>query len=164
MKHILIALLLSLSLAKTINAQQMRVFEQFQELEPLLQTQSDTTYVVNFWATWCKPCVLELPYFQQLSDTYASRPVKVWLVSLDLKTATAENYLARKGYTLQSVHLDDADSNSWINKVCTHWSGAIPATLIFDKDKRSFFEQEFSYERLQAELEKFLKLQTQTGH
>ena len=52
-------------------------------LDPLLHKDNDTTYVVNFWATWCKPCVAELPYFEQLTETYKGQKVKVLLVSLD---------------------------------------------------------------------------------
>jgi thiol-disulfide isomerase/thioredoxin len=59
------------------------VYEKFADLEPLLHRQSDTTYVVNFWATWCKPCVAELPFFEKLHAAYRGKPVEVILVSID---------------------------------------------------------------------------------
>ena len=43
----------------------------YKELKPLLQKTTDSIYVVNFWATWCKPCVAELPYFEKLNKEYA---------------------------------------------------------------------------------------------
>ena len=49
------------------------------------------------------------------------------------------------------------DSNYWIPKVNKDWSGAIPATLIYNSNKREFFEQAFEYEELEKTLNKFLK-------
>lgn len=46
------------------------------------------------------------------------------------------------------VILDDPDSNSWINKINPNWSGSIPATLIYRKGEKNFYEQEFNYEEL----------------
>src|SRR5690242_18603794 len=47
---------------------------------------SDTLYVVNFWATWCGPCVKELPNFDKLQMDYKDKPLKVLLVSMDFKS------------------------------------------------------------------------------
>jgi thiol-disulfide isomerase/thioredoxin len=49
------------------------------------QNKSDTTYVINFWATWCKPCVEEIPHFEKLYATYKNQKVKVIMVSCDFK-------------------------------------------------------------------------------
>src|SRR5690606_36046654 len=57
----------------------------YDELKPLLQYDNDTTYVVNFWATWCVPCVKELPHFLTLEKIYRDRPFRVLFVSLDFK-------------------------------------------------------------------------------
>ncbi len=51
----------------------------------------DTLYIVNFWATWCIPCVKELPAFDIIHDLYKGQPVKVLLMSFDFK----EQYPAR---------------------------------------------------------------------
>ena len=59
------------------------VYEKFSELESLFQFENDTTYVINFWATWCKPCIEELPYFESLHKKYQDKKVRVVLVSLD---------------------------------------------------------------------------------
>ena len=45
---------------------------------------NDTTYVVNFWATFCKPCNEEIPHFINLVNQYKSKKVKLLLVSVDL--------------------------------------------------------------------------------
>src|SRR5690554_3541343 len=55
------------------------------------------------------------------------------------------------------VVLNDMDSNSWIPKVDESWSGAIPATLIFNNQTRKFFEKPFTYKELEYEINQFLK-------
>jgi thiol-disulfide isomerase/thioredoxin len=129
----------------------------FNGLAPLLNKQNDTTYVINFWATWCKPCIEELPNFEKLHANFKSQKVKVLLVSLDLPKQVESNlipYIKKKRLQSTVVHLKDPDMNSWINKVDQQWSGAIPATIIYKGDKRKFYEQSFTYEQLQSELEK----------
>ncbi|RSK39151.1 TlpA family protein disulfide reductase [Mangrovimonas spongiae] len=143
---------------ETSEAIELEVYD-FRGLEKMLSTQSDTTYVVNFWATWCKPCVKELPYFEQLRSNYKEKNVELLLVSLDFP-AKYESKLKPfiKEHNLQSnvVALDDPDMNTWIPKVDENWSGAIPATLIFNKTERKFFEKSFTYNELETELKPFL--------
>lgn len=120
----------------------------FKGFEPLLHINNDTTYVVNFWATWCKPCVAELPYFEQLNEQYKNQKVKVLLVSLDFSTQIEKKlnpFLERKQLKSEVVVLDDPDANGWIDKVDPKWSGAIPATVIYQGDKRAFYEESFEH-------------------
>ncbi len=129
-------------------------------LEPFLNRTDDKIYVVNFWATWCAPCIKELPHFEKLNETYSSQNIEVLLVSLDfpkqydskLKPFIQEHKLKSK-----VVALNDVNTNSWIPKVSEDWSGAIPATLIYNKDKRQFYEQSFNYEQLETQIQQFLK-------
>lgn len=140
-------------------SKELEVYD-FEGLEKFLTKEDDKTYVVNFWATWCAPCVKELPYFEKLHQTYRAKQVEVLLVSLDfpnqyekrLKPFIAEHKLQSK-----ILVLNDVDSNAWIPKVSAEWSGAIPATLIYNKDKRQFYEQSFNYNELKTEVDKFLK-------
>lgn len=130
----------------------------FKSFEPYLNIQNDTTYVVNFWATWCAPCVAELPNFEKLNAEYKSKKVKVLLVSLDFKRQVETSllpFIKNKNIQSQVVHLSDPDANAWISKVDSAWSGAIPATVIYDKHKRNFYEQSFTYEQLQKEITQF---------
>lgn len=130
----------------------------FKSLEPMLKRQNDTIYIVNFWATWCKPCVAELPNFEKLQAEYKKQKVKVLLVSLDLSKQVESNlipFIKRKKIQSKVVHLKDPDMNAWINKVDASWSGAIPATIIYKGDKRIFYEQSFTYDELKSALAKF---------
>jgi thiol-disulfide isomerase/thioredoxin len=132
----------------------------FEEFETkYLQQKNDTTYIVNFWATWCKPCVKELPYFEKIKEEYASQKVKVVLVSLDFPDRLEKQVIPFiKKYNLKSeiVLLDDPDANSWIPKVSEEWSGAIPATIIYNQKNRKFNEGSFTYEELETELTSIL--------
>jgi len=126
----------------------------FDGLDSLLNQKNDTTYVVNFWATWCIPCVQELPYFEQLLEKYGSEKMKLLLVSLDFRKKVDQSlipFMAKKKLKSTVVLLDDKNANIWINKVDSTWSGALPATLILNKNQRLFFEKSFTFEELETE-------------
>ena len=99
----------------------------------------DTLYIINFWATWCAPCVAELPEFNKLATYYEGKPVKILLVSLDFKedhTFKLERFLERKKLTPEVVWLSDTEPNVFIPKVDDSWQGSIPATVIIHPGKR----------------------------
>jgi thiol-disulfide isomerase/thioredoxin len=126
----------------------------FEGLASFLQPKGDSTYVVNFWATWCIPCVQELPYFEQLLEKYKGEKLKVILVSLDFRKQMDKSlipFMVRKKLKSEVVLLDDKNANTWINQVDSSWSGALPATLILNKKHRLFFEKSFTFEELENE-------------
>jgi thiol-disulfide isomerase/thioredoxin len=130
----------------------------FDKLEYFLTQKNDTTYVVNFWATWCVPCVEELPHFEKLNEKYKEDKVKVMLVSLDMYKMVETRllpFIKEKQLKSDVVYLRDPDQNTWLPKVDSTWSGALPATLIYNKDKRKFYEQQFTYDELEKEVSNF---------
>lgn len=134
-------------------------FYEFKELETFLHKNDDKTYVINFWATWCKPCIKELPYFEELNANYSDSNVEVLLVSLDFPKDIESKllpFIKEKQLKSQVVILNDVKSNIWIPKVDAEWSGAIPATVIYNKDKRKFYERSFTYDELETEVKQFL--------
>ncbi len=131
----------------------------FEELQPLLQKSNDTTYVINFWATWCKPCIKELPAFEKLNKNYSDQKVKVLLVSLDFPKQLESQvipFVEKRDIISEVVLLNDPDANSWIPKVDTSWTGAIPATLMYTKQHRKFYERSFTFSDLESELKSML--------
>ncbi len=99
----------------------------------------DTLYIINFWATWCAPCVGELPEFNALQSRYANMPVKVLLVSLDFKgdnTFKLARFLELKKIKPEVVWLSDTDPNVFIPKIDNSWEGSIPATVIVQPGKQ----------------------------
>ncbi|MBU2920475.1 TlpA family protein disulfide reductase [Winogradskyella psychrotolerans] len=116
----------------------------FNQFEPLIYTDSNKTYLINFWAMWCAPCVKELPYIEQFAVKHPD--VEVILVSLDFPKdieTKLKPFLKEKNISSKVVLLDDPDSNTWINKIAPNWSGAIPFTIMFNKDERLFYERSF---------------------
>ncbi len=137
---------------KKVTKQEIRVVD-FAGLQPLLEKSNDTTYIVNFWATWCAPCLKELPYFQQIHEKYSDQKVKVFLVSLDFERqieTRLKPFIEKNKLTPEVIVLNDPKSNIWIDKVDPSWSGAIPATLFFNNSNRLFFEKEFTYNEIEA--------------
>lgn len=129
----------------------------FDQLESFLSSNTNKTLVVNFWATWCKPCIKELPYFEAARTKYIE-DVKVILVSLDFPEKLESQlipFVRNNNIQSQVVLLDDPYENEWIPKVDSTWSGAIPATLIINSAKRIFYEKSFSQEELEDEILKF---------
>ncbi|MCB0395969.1 MAG: redoxin domain-containing protein [Flavobacteriales bacterium] len=126
----------------------------FEHAEHFWKDAGDTTVVVNFWATWCAPCVKELPAFEKLNTTYAGHKVKVVLVSLDFKSEVDGKlpaFVRKKGLKATVIHLNDPDANGWIPKVDEGWSGAIPATLIIhpESGRKKFMESALTFEALE---------------
>ena len=132
------------------------VAEKFSDLEPLFHLRNDTTYVINFWATWCKPCVAELPWFEQLHQEMTGQPVKVVLVSMDFPKQFESKllpFVQERQLKATVIALADMDYNSWIDKVSTEWDGAIPFTLIYKNDHRQIKLGELdSYEELKEQV------------
>ena len=132
----------------------------FNGLEPFLHLDNDTTYIVNFWATWCKPCVEELPYFEEAHKAYKNEKVKVLLVSMDFRKQLEKKlipFISKNNLQSEVVVLSDSDANSWIDKVSSEWGGAIPATLIYKRSKRDFYTRSFeSFDDLNTIIQPYL--------
>ncbi|MGF1637521.1 MAG: TlpA family protein disulfide reductase [Cyclobacteriaceae bacterium] len=126
-------------------------------LELLDKPQAMDIEVFNFWATWCGPCVKELPYFEKLSTQYDN--VKVFLISFDdvekLETSV-KNFINKRNLKSKIFLVDETDYNSFIDKVDARWSGAIPATIIIDRrsGERLFYEKEFEEGELNEIIDK----------
>lgn len=120
----------------------------------------DTTYVINFWATWCKPCVEELPVFDSLTTLNKNGPVRVILVSLDFKEELEKKvmpFLIKRTIKTECVLLDEVNGNVFIDKISPQWTGAIPATLIKKGDKKVFLEKKIKLAELQENLKALIK-------
>jgi thiol-disulfide isomerase/thioredoxin len=132
----------------------------YEGLEPIFTKNDDKTYVINFWATWCLPCVKELPYFERINQGYKDKNVEVILVSLDFPTQKEKrliSFINKKKLQSKVIHFDDVNEQVWIQKIDKSWTGAIPATIIYNKEKRKFYEQSFTEEELLKELKSFIK-------
>jgi thiol-disulfide isomerase/thioredoxin len=131
----------------------------FNEFEHWLHKDNDSIYVINFWATWCAPCVREIPAFEKVNARYKDRKVKVILVSLDFPNQLESRvlpFIEQNQMQSRVILLDDPRANRWIPKVSDEWSGAIPATVIYSSQFHGFYEREFKFEELAEIIEPLL--------
>lgn len=110
---------------------------------------SDTVYVVNFWATFCKPCIEEIPDFIKIVKKYEGRKVKLLLVSLDLPSYYAVKlpaFIKKYKYNTNHVWLNETDADRFCPMIDEKWSGAIPSTIIVNGKTgyRKFVEDQIS--------------------
>ncbi|MCB0525491.1 MAG: TlpA disulfide reductase family protein [Saprospiraceae bacterium] len=120
-------------------------------------SESDTVFVINFWATWCGPCVKELPAFEKLQEEYADKQVQVILVNNDFKKQFESRvipFVQERNLKSRVVFMNESNPNKWIDLVSEEWSGALPATIIISGKKKQtlFFEKSFEYEELEKAL------------
>ncbi|MEO1050250.1 MAG: TlpA disulfide reductase family protein [Bacteroidota bacterium] len=159
MKPVLITILFCSTICVTCLAQDAPVVK-FEALDKIINEKTDHIKVINFWATWCAPCIKELPYFEALDESFDKNEVKVTLVSLDFadQQERVKKFMTRKSIESKVIILDEIDYNSWIDKVEKSWTGAIPATLIIDgrTGKRKFIEKELEEHELKALITEFI--------
>ena len=120
---------------------------------------SDSILVINFWATFCKPCVGEIPYYQSITDKYKSQKVKLMLVSLDLKESFPDkikSFASKHNFYKQIVWLNETDADYFCPKIDKNWSGALPTTLFVNTKTgyRKLIEQQLNEKEFEAELVK----------
>lgn len=156
MKKYIFLLLLTI-IALNLNAQVKLLT--LNELEQRITKGKDTTFVVNFWATWCGPCIEELPSFEKLQADYKNKPFKVILMSLDFKSklkSVVIPFVQKQKLQTEVYVINETDQQAFIDRVDPKWSGSIPATLFFNKQKqiRVFYERPFaSYKELTNKIE-----------
>lgn len=109
------------------------------ELMAEMNKQDDTTRICNLWATWCAPCIKELPYFEEANEEFKAenRKVKIILLAVaDLKIGV-QKFVERKKLKSQVLFLDEEDMNAWIPKIDKDWQGEIPVTLAINNAKKN---------------------------
>lgn len=127
----------------------------FAKLQKLMEPKEDAVYIYNFWATWCAPCVQELPHFDKVVRGYGDE-VKLTLISQDDEKdiEKVKKFLDDRMYKADNYLLEKGNPNVWIPMIDKTWSGALPATVIKKGNKSVFFEGKMSEEQLKNEIEK----------
>lgn len=154
MKNI-ISIVLFISVFSLVQAQPVKQWK----IDDLLNytEQSDSVLVINFWATFCGPCIAELPYFHSITDKYKQQKVKLLLVSLDFKESYPKkirDFAKKRKYKAEIVWLNEEKPDDFCPKVDSSWTGSMPATLFINKKTgyRKFVEAEMKPEDLELEI------------
>lgn len=118
---------------------------------------SDHPLVISFWATWCAPCVEEIPWLQAGVEKYKNEKVELLLVSLDFDKEYPkglQDFLRKKDFNATFFWLDESNADHFCPKVDEKWSGGIPATLFLNKQTgyRKFFERQLTDRQVEPEI------------
>jgi thiol-disulfide isomerase/thioredoxin len=141
-----------------VHSQQVNAVYKIADLLKRMDKKNDTIYVLNFWATWCVPCVKELPDIDSFAIRHKNEKVKVLLVSLDFKDELEKKvnpFLKKNNYKTECVLLDEVNGNDFIDKIDKRWTGSIPSTYM-TKNKRTktaFIEKKIGKEELERMLQ-----------
>ena len=123
---------------------------------------ADKPTIFNFWATFCKPCVEEIPYFQKIAKNYDSAGVRLVLVSLDLSEAYPKQVAAfakKHNFNSPIKFLAETNADLFCPVVDSAWSGAIPASLFVNNKTgyRKFYEEQLGKEKFEEEVLAMIK-------
>ena len=129
------------------------------DVENYIKTKKDQVLVINFWATFCKPCIAEIPFFIRITNQYKKDKVKLLLVSLDLPSYYPKKIAAfakKQKFTADITWLNETNADYFCPRVDSSWSGSIPATLIVNTKTgyRKFMEEEMEAADFERELKK----------
>lgn len=127
------------------------------QLDSFIQANPNELLIINFWATFCKPCVEEIPHFIRVVERNANRPVRLLLISLDATDEfpqKIQQFAKKRKWNVPLYWLNETDPNYFCPAVDPSWSGSIPATLfvssIPDKGIRLFWEAPITEQKLEA--------------
>lgn len=129
-----------------------------EQLKKVYTHANDTTYIINFFATWCGPCMQEMPILNQFYEDNKNTSKKLIFVSLDnagyLKKLPTK--LKKIGIKAPVYLLNESSDFSWLPYIDKRWQGSIPATMVVNGNKnvKAFFETPLEKGQLEFYLKK----------
>ncbi len=149
--------IISLAVASGQEIQQIKI----PGLEKILKHTDNRLYVINFWATWCGPCVKELPAFEKVAGEYDQSKVRFIMISLDFPSQVETHlkpFLKKNNISLDVILMAETDYNLWIDKVDPQWQGNLPATLFINNAEKTryFHPGEIREPELKILIDKYL--------
>ena len=104
---------------------------------------------LNFWATWCPPCIAEMPSIQKLKNKFDSKDVVFVMVDVDNSLQKAEAFLRKQGYNFEVFSQTSSIPESL-------FKGALPTTVIINKEGEIVFHHEGMADYNSAAMEKLI--------
>ncbi len=107
------------------------------KIETLLSERKQGLTIINLWATWCPPCVAELPHFGNIYKQYSDKDVRLYLINIEGKQAkdsVLKPFLQKNPLPCHVYLLEDGGPEELEKVLKTELSGALPITIIYNSD------------------------------
>ncbi len=123
---------------------------------------SDHPLVISFWATWCTPCLHEIPWLQDAVKKQREKKVEYILVSLDFTEAYPKkiaDFVKQRNFNATFFWLDETNADHFCPKIDEKWSGGIPANLFVNNktNYRKFIGRQLTDRQAKVETELLVK-------
>jgi thiol-disulfide isomerase/thioredoxin len=153
---LVIALFFSVCIVQAQNIRKVKIKEVLHYIDT-----TQKPVVINFWATWCAPCVHELAYFEKEIQKAAGDKVQILLVSVDSADdypKTIEKFIQEHGYTSTVWWLNETNAADFCPKIDKTWNGNIPATLMYNPSThyRKFYNRQLTAPQIPEAVEQLL--------
>jgi thiol-disulfide isomerase/thioredoxin len=158
MPRVVIILIICLTVSRSFSQDIKKI--KIDELQKII-IEAKTPLIINFWATWCKPCIEELPYFLEEYTTHKDS-LQLILVSMDFKDefpGRVAGFAEKRKITAPIFWLDETNADVFCPKIDSSWGGAIPASVFINPKTgyRNFYEEQLTHEQLKKEIMAILK-------
>jgi thiol-disulfide isomerase/thioredoxin len=153
--------LIILSAVQVLQAQKVKPLNSTDDIKSVFDGTKGKVMLLNFWATWCKPCVKEFPDLLKLQKNYKDLGFELVFISLDAPEeldSKLKPFLSKLGIDFTTYYSTFAKPEDLIDFVDKNWQGAIPSTYIYDKEgklSKSFLGVK-SYGEFEKEIKKLL--------
>jgi thiol-disulfide isomerase/thioredoxin len=128
------------------------------EIKDLVYQQSGRVVLLNFWATWCPPCLVEFPEIVAFEKAYRARGLAVISVSGDSPKRVDSDLLPflekhPSDFPVYVMNTDDVEA--FMHRIDPEWNGTLPATFFIDRKGDVAFKRfaAMSREQMQRALE-----------
>jgi len=120
--------------------------------------------VVSFWATWCAPCVEEIPWLQEAVQNHKKDSVELVLISLDYANfypKKVNEFIKEKKFEATFWWLDETNADLFCPVIDAKWDGSIPVTLFVNNKTgyRKFMNRQLTDRQVEPEIQKMLSPQ-----
>jgi len=157
-KFVIAAIVLA---AANIFSQDIKPLQSIADLDGIKENAKGNVLLLNFWASWCKPCVKEFPELVKLYNDYKDKGFRLVFVSLDDLPDIEKKvvpFLKNQGVDFTTYYNKFDKPEELIDYVDKNWQGAIPSTYIYDKDgklKQGILGSK-NYEQFESEIKKYM--------
>lgn len=130
-------------------------------IDSIRQASESRVVLLNVWATWCKPCLDEMPGIVRLRADYSGDDLVVLLLSADDLSdldSVVVPFLERTGVGFPTYIIGDRDQDAVIRALDPEWSGALPATILSRRGggRSETLVGERTYEQLKTAIDALL--------